>query len=206
KMLIIFCTLSACPFKSETETCVIFISNRTNVLLFLKDTSQICPSAGHRDWLCPVCLQTASFPVQNNCGHLYCAPCLISYWRLGSWLDAISCPLCRQRVRKTPNCRNIHYYHDITLLAAWVLWGGGGGGGAVCPFFLRVVLCCLGAMVSLSSAPLDTSSSLSGFLGLLDDLVVVFLLLTCVNNINQQMAPEGELLSTHSHTGSRSAQ
>lgn len=26
------------------------------------------------------------------------APCLIAYWRHGSWLDAISCPLCRQKV------------------------------------------------------------------------------------------------------------
>ncbi|KAJ0065331.1 hypothetical protein NL108_007050, partial [Boleophthalmus pectinirostris] len=25
-------------------------------------------------------------------------PCLITYWRHGSWLDAISCPLCRQKV------------------------------------------------------------------------------------------------------------
>lgn len=27
------------------------------------------------------------------------APCLIAYWRHGSWLAAISCPLCRQKVR-----------------------------------------------------------------------------------------------------------
>lgn len=28
------------------------------------------------------------------------APCLIAYWKHGSWLDAISCPLCRQKVQQ----------------------------------------------------------------------------------------------------------
>ncbi|XP_014024837.1 E3 ubiquitin-protein ligase RNF170 isoform X1 [Salmo salar] len=194
-----------------------------------KDTSQICPSADHRDWLCPVCLQTASFPVQTNCGHLFCAPCLISYWRLGSWLDAISCPLCRQRVsvlcclfgegqsdRKerevlgeitdynkrysgTPR-RVTDYLCDTPLFLQLLARGLGAMGGLVCLFFLRVVLCCLGAMVSLSSAPLDTPSSLSSLLGVLDDLVVVFLLLTCVININQQMTPESGNSSAHTAT------
>ncbi|XP_076009313.1 E3 ubiquitin-protein ligase RNF170 isoform X2 [Genypterus blacodes] len=63
-----------------------------------KESAQSCQSTGQRDWHCPVCLQMANFPVQTNCGHLFCAPCLIAYWRHGSWLNAISCPLCRQKV------------------------------------------------------------------------------------------------------------
>ncbi|CAB1331978.1 unnamed protein product [Coregonus sp. 'balchen'] len=178
---------------------------------YSKDTSQICPSAGHRDWLCPVCLQTASFPVQTNCGHLFCALCLISYWRHGSWLNAISCPLCRQRVsvlcrlfgegQSDKKEREVtDYLCDTPLFLQLLARGLGATGGLVCLFFLRVVLCCLGAVVSLSSAPLDTPSSLSGLLGVLDDLVVVFLLLTCVININQQMTPESGNSSAHTAT------
>lgn len=73
-------------------------------------------------------------------------------------------------------------------------------GGLVWLFFFRVALCCVGTMVSISSPPLEprsstdnpleTDPSLCGLLGVLDDLVVVILLLICVININQQMAPE----------------
>nr|XP_046246537.1 RING-HC_RNF170 domain-containing protein isoform X2 [Scatophagus argus] len=156
-----------------------------------KEPTQSCASMS-RDWHCPVCLQTASFPVQTNCGHLFCAPCLIAYWRHGPWLDAISCPLCREKVTD--------YLCDAPLLLQLMVRGLGNMGGLVWLFFFRVALCCVGTMVSISSPPLEPTSSsenpletdpsLCGLLGLLDDLVVVILLLICVININQQMAPE----------------
>ncbi|XP_035508740.1 RING-HC_RNF170 domain-containing protein [Morone saxatilis] len=182
-----------------------------------------------RDWHCPVCLQTASFPVQTNCGHLFCAPCLIAYWRHGSWLDAISCPLCRQKVSVLCNLFNesrtdrqskevleeitdynkrysgaprrvTDYLCDAPLLLQLLARGLGTMGGLVWLFFFRVALCCVGTVVSISypplepvsssANPLETDPSLCGLLGVLDDLVVVILLLICVININQQMAPE----------------
>uniref|UniRef100_A0A3B5AFH0 E3 ubiquitin-protein ligase RNF170-like n=1 Tax=Stegastes partitus TaxID=144197 RepID=A0A3B5AFH0_9TELE len=179
-----------------------------------------------RDWHCPVCLQTARFPVQTNCGHLFCAPCLIAYWRHGSWLDAISCPLCRQKVSVLCHLFNesqqskkvlgeitdynkrysgaprkvTDYLCDAPLLLQLLARGVGTMGGLVGLFLFRVALCCVGTVLSISSPPLDQASSssssletdpsLCGLLGVLDDLVVVFLLLTCVININQQMAPE----------------
>ncbi|KAM9849270.1 E3 ubiquitin-protein ligase RNF170 [Aulostomus maculatus] len=192
------------------------------------EPAQISPSTGQRDWHCPVCLQTASFPVQTNCGHLFCAPCLMAYWRHGSWLDAISCPLCRQKVSVL--CRLFHesrsdrqskevlgeitdynkrysgaprrvtdYLCDTPLVLQLLARGLGTMGGLVWLFLFRVALCCVGTVMSISSppldpvssssSPLDTDPSLSGLLGVLDDLVVVTLLLTCVININQQMAP-----------------
>ncbi|XP_039666478.1 RING-HC_RNF170 domain-containing protein isoform X2 [Perca fluviatilis] len=179
-----------------------------------KEFTQSCPSTS-RDWHCPVCLQTASFPVQTNCGHLFCAPCLIAYWRHGSWLDAISCPLCRQKVSVLCNLFNesrsdrqskevlgeITDYNKRYSGAPRRLLARGLGtmGGLVWLFFFRVALCCVGTVLSISYPPLDpvssanqleTDPSLCGLLGVLDDLVVVILLLICVININQQMAPE----------------
>ncbi|CAL8254611.1 unnamed protein product [Merluccius merluccius] len=96
------------------------------------------------------------------------------------------------------------YLCDAPLLLH--LWARGltAVGGLVCLFFFRVALCCVGTVVSFSSHPLHTVSpssspssssletyqSLCGLLGILDDLVVVVLLLICVINIHQQMAPE----------------
>ncbi|XP_034048629.1 E3 ubiquitin-protein ligase RNF170 [Thalassophryne amazonica] len=52
----------------------------------------------YTDMSCPVCLQQAVLPVETNCGHLFCGSCIIAYWRFGTWLGAINCPICRQMV------------------------------------------------------------------------------------------------------------
>ncbi|XP_016379531.1 E3 ubiquitin-protein ligase RNF170 isoform X1 [Sinocyclocheilus rhinocerous] len=52
----------------------------------------------YSDMSCPVCLQQALLPVETNCGHLFCGPCIVAYWRYGTWLGSISCPICRQTV------------------------------------------------------------------------------------------------------------
>ncbi|XP_061732675.1 E3 ubiquitin-protein ligase RNF170 [Nerophis ophidion] len=52
----------------------------------------------YTDMSCPVCLQQAVLPVETNCGHLFCGSCIIAYWRYGTWLGAIKCPICRQMV------------------------------------------------------------------------------------------------------------
>lgn len=52
--------------------------------------------------------------------------------------------------------------------------------------------------LSSTDKPLETDPSLCGLLGVLDDLVVVILLLICVININQEMAPERRVQRTSS--------
>ncbi|XP_053227654.1 E3 ubiquitin-protein ligase RNF170 isoform X2 [Podarcis raffonei] len=52
----------------------------------------------YTDMSCPVCLQQATFPIETNCGHLFCGSCIIAYWRCGPWGGAIHCPICRQTV------------------------------------------------------------------------------------------------------------
>ncbi|XP_077390672.1 E3 ubiquitin-protein ligase RNF170 [Festucalex cinctus] len=147
---------------------------------------QFCPSTSQRERHCPVCLQAASFPVQTNCGHLFCAPCLIAYWRHGTWLDAVNCPLCRQKVsamcqlfnesrpdqqskdvlgqisdynkRYSGEPRRLRdYLLDAPVLLQLAVRSSGTPGGLLWLFFLRVALCCAGAAVSAASPP-----SLSG--------------------------------------------
>ncbi|XP_076873299.1 E3 ubiquitin-protein ligase RNF170 [Brachyhypopomus gauderio] len=183
-----------------------------------QDMSHSCASVANRDVHCPVCLHTCVFPVQTNCGHLFCAPCLISYWKHGSWLAAISCPLCRQTVNVmyglfhesttdrtqsevlghirdynkrysgTPR-RVSDYLSDAPLLLPILFRAVGNIGGLVWLFLLRVALCGFGAAASLVSPLGAVPGPFSGTLELLDDLLVVFLLLISIINI-QQMAPE----------------
>ncbi|XP_072898725.1 E3 ubiquitin-protein ligase RNF170 isoform X4 [Hemitrygon akajei] len=52
----------------------------------------------YTDTSCPICLQLAVFPVETNCGHLFCGSCIVAYWKYGTWLGAVNCPICRQMV------------------------------------------------------------------------------------------------------------
>ncbi|KAL7871958.1 hypothetical protein SRHO_G00069410 [Serrasalmus rhombeus] len=178
-----------------------------------------CILAGSRDLHCPVCLQLSTFPVETNCGHLFCAPCLISYWKHGSWLNAISCPLCRQKVsvmnhlfgeskvdRKQGEVlchirdynkrysgaprRVSDYLCDAPFFLLLSLRTLGNMGGLVWLFLLRVAVCGFGAAASLVSPLEAMPGPVNVAVGLLDDLVVVFLLLISIFNIHQQMASE----------------
>ncbi|KAG5849997.1 hypothetical protein ANANG_G00077610 [Anguilla anguilla] len=153
-----------------------------------KDCPQHSQSCALRDWHCPVCLQTATFPVETNCGHLFCAPCLIAYWRHGTWLGAINCPLCRQKVsvlchlfsESRTDRKEKQVMGDIREYNKRY----SGAPRRVADYLYDT------PSMSLAS-PLEAIPEPScGVLGLLDDLVVVFLLLMSVLNINQQMGRE----------------
>lgn len=102
------------------------------------------------------------------------------------------------------------YLCDTPLFLQLLVRGLGTMGGLVGLFVFRVALCCVGTVVSFSSPPLEPVSSsatplesdpsLSGLLGVLDDVVVVILLLICVININQQMEPERGHSAAHTAT------
>lgn len=47
---------------------------------------------------CPVCLGSIDCAVQTNCGHKFCAQCILEYWRHDQWPRAARCPVCRRQV------------------------------------------------------------------------------------------------------------
>ena len=50
----------------------------------------------------------------KSCAFHSAAPCLLTYWRHGSWLDAISCPLCRQKV-ESPDDLPVNHKHILSV-------------------------------------------------------------------------------------------
>ncbi|XP_071606120.1 E3 ubiquitin-protein ligase RNF170-like isoform X4 [Heliangelus exortis] len=181
---------------------------------------QIWQSSHDDDFSCPICLQTATLPVETNCGHLFCGSCLISYWKHSPWLAAITCPLCRQKVvlldniscgkqQDKPSKQIVHdirdynkrfsgrprpfadYLYDMPLFLALALRGIFTCSGLIWIFFLRVAVCSFGTIICFSS-PFDTKPApLCRTLGTADDMVVVSLLLICMLNICQQIASNG---------------
>ncbi|KAG8594971.1 hypothetical protein GDO81_001379 [Engystomops pustulosus] len=172
----------------------------------------------YSDMSCPVCLQQATFPVETNCGHLFCGPCIVAYWRYGSWLGAISCPICRQTVTllfpvfqvgeqqdaqeifQEVNSYNRRFsgqprslmdrIMDIPTLLRHAFREMFSVGGLFRMFRIRIVLCLLGALFYLVS-PLDIiPEALFGILGFMDDLFVIFLLLIYISIMYREVVTQ----------------
>ncbi|CAI2736883.1 unnamed protein product [Dicrocoelium dendriticum] len=47
---------------------------------------------------CPICMDSYSFPVATNCGHLFCARCFCLHWQRTFYSRQINCPMCRGHV------------------------------------------------------------------------------------------------------------
>lgn len=89
------------------------------------------------------------------------------------------------------------YFFDTPFFLLLLFRALGNMGGLVWLFLVRVALCGFGAAASLMSPLEAMPGHFSRALGLLDDLVVVFLLLIAIINIHQQMVPER---TTRPHT------
>ncbi|XP_025934193.1 E3 ubiquitin-protein ligase RNF170 isoform X8 [Apteryx rowi] len=185
-------------------------------------TEQQDVSAGDRhrfytDMSCPVCLQQATFPIETNCGHLFCGSCIIAYWRYGSWLGAIRCPICRQTVTlflplfgedqqdATQVFQDVNDYNrrfsgqprsimerimDLPTLLRHAFREMFSVGGLFWMFRIRIFLCLLGALLYLAS-PLDfLPEALFGILGFLDDFFVIFLLLIYISIMYREVVTQ----------------
>ncbi|OXB72841.1 UNVERIFIED_CONTAM: hypothetical protein H355_012631 [Colinus virginianus] len=177
-------------------------------LLYQQDASTGDRHRFYTDMSCPVCLQQATFPIETNCGHLFCGSCIIAYWRYGSWLGAIRCPICRQTVTlflplfsedqqgAIEVLQDVNDYNrrfsgqprsimerimDLPTLLRHAFREMFSVGGLFWMFRIRIFLCLFGAFLYLAS-PLDfLPEALFGILGFLDDFFVIFLLLIYIS-------------------------
>lgn len=60
---------------------------------------ELRPVQGPHTENCPICLDVLSYPVQTNCGHLFCGSCVLACWDHNNWLlNPMPCPMCRQTI------------------------------------------------------------------------------------------------------------
>ena len=38
------------------------------------------------------------YPIETNCGHVFCARCILQYWHADRWPNTCRCPVCRREV------------------------------------------------------------------------------------------------------------
>uniref|UniRef100_A0A670Y2X9 Ring finger protein 170 n=1 Tax=Pseudonaja textilis TaxID=8673 RepID=A0A670Y2X9_PSETE len=145
--------------------------------------------------------------------------CLIQYWKHGSWLSAINCPLCRQKVVFLYTCSEnqpdkkskqtfydiriynkrfsglpqsfIDHLYDMPLLLLVILRGIFTLTALVWIFLFRVVICFFGTIMCSTCPPEGMPEPLCGILQTADNLAVMLLLLISFINICPQMESEG---------------
>ncbi|KAL8061167.1 hypothetical protein ABFX02_02G069900 [Erythranthe guttata] len=50
------------------------------------------------DDVCPICFDRFSIPCRSNCGHWFCANCILQFWMFRSSVQPCKCPLCCCRI------------------------------------------------------------------------------------------------------------
>uniref|UniRef100_A0A8C9EX56 RING-type E3 ubiquitin transferase n=1 Tax=Pavo cristatus TaxID=9049 RepID=A0A8C9EX56_PAVCR len=143
--------------------------------------------------------------------------CIIAYWRYGSWLGAIRCPICRQTVTlflplfsedqqgATQVLQDVNDYNrrfsgqprsimerimDLPTLLRHAFREMFSVGGLFWMFRIRIFLCLFGAFLYLAS-PLDfLPEALFGILGFLDDFFVIFLLLIYISIMYREVVTQ----------------
>lgn len=46
------------------------------------------------DEVCPICFDNFNIPCRTNCGHWFCAGCIMQFWMYRSSIQQCKCPLC----------------------------------------------------------------------------------------------------------------
>ncbi|XP_048394758.1 E3 ubiquitin-protein ligase RNF170-like isoform X2 [Stegostoma tigrinum] len=213
-----------CPSCKETSSCASWISEQTPYkadLISLSsfrfdqtndNTKELQTSSKtnfHNEWHCPVCLQVPTFPVETNCGHLFCGRfdqvkvltllCTEMYFVRVSLLNGLFCENEQEKQGQQimQDIRNYNkrfsgqsrpfadYVYDMPLLLQMAFRGLFTMAGLMWIFYLRIAICSFGAIMCLTF-PLDIiPETVNGILGTADDLTVVILLLFCMIHICQ---------------------
>ncbi|KAM3394653.1 E3 ubiquitin-protein ligase isoform X1 [Capsicum galapagoense] len=77
--------------------------------VFLEDTEKTDqPEKQPEDDHCPICFGDFTIPCRTNCGHWFCATCILQLWNYRSTVQRCKCPICCQLISKL--------VHDDSLL------------------------------------------------------------------------------------------
>ncbi|PWA59273.1 Zinc finger, RING/FYVE/PHD-type [Artemisia annua] len=52
------------------------------------------------DDCCPICFDTFTIPCKTNCGHWFCANCILRFWTYRTALQKCNCPICTRPISK----------------------------------------------------------------------------------------------------------
>ncbi|KAH7845795.1 hypothetical protein Vadar_006159 [Vaccinium darrowii] len=70
------------------------------------------------DDLCPICFGNYNIACMTNCGHWFCANCLITFWSHSNKLRPCNCPICTQSIKKLTPMASLNLSTDNEVVEA----------------------------------------------------------------------------------------
>ncbi|CAA2989438.1 E3 ubiquitin- ligase RNF170-like [Olea europaea subsp. europaea] len=92
------------------------------------------------DDVCPICFDRFTIPCRTNCGHWYCASCILEFWAFRSSIRPCKCPLCSCHITNlVPTIsRLIGQDEDVIVVVQKVRQYNSLYIGGFCGFFLKI--------------------------------------------------------------------
>ncbi|KAJ9552332.1 hypothetical protein OSB04_016377 [Centaurea solstitialis] len=68
------------------------------------------------DDCCPICFENFSIACKTNCGHWFCANCILQFWTYRSVLQKCNCPICARPISKLTPEASLLIMHEVEVV------------------------------------------------------------------------------------------
>ncbi|KAL8222755.1 hypothetical protein R6Q57_020154 [Mikania cordata] len=68
------------------------------------------------DDCCPICFDNFSIACKTNCGHWFCANCILQFWTYRTVLKKCNCPICARPIGKLTPEASLLMMHEVEVI------------------------------------------------------------------------------------------
>ncbi|KAD4179450.1 hypothetical protein E3N88_28041 [Mikania micrantha] len=68
------------------------------------------------DDCCPICFDNFSIACKTNCGHWFCANCILQFWTYRTVLQKCNCPICARPIGKLTPEASLLMMHEVEVV------------------------------------------------------------------------------------------
>ncbi|KAI7730558.1 hypothetical protein M8C21_006306 [Ambrosia artemisiifolia] len=68
------------------------------------------------DDCCPICFDNFSIACKTNCGHWFCANCILQFWTYRTVLQKCNCPICARPISKLTPEASLLMMHEVEVV------------------------------------------------------------------------------------------
>ncbi|KAI3755204.1 hypothetical protein L1987_55000 [Smallanthus sonchifolius] len=68
------------------------------------------------DDCCPICFDSFSNACKTNCGHWFCANCILQFWTYRTVLQKCNCPICARPISKLTPEASLLIMHEVEVV------------------------------------------------------------------------------------------